>query len=108
MPAAWFPDVHLPSPGARRDVRAERHRTDIARPGIGADQVRFAFAADAKAAGFDRGETEMSVRANDPQRIVGRTSVLDRNGHAGLSSSVLATDLITTAIISSRSGHDHG
>jgi len=98
----------LPSPGARRDVRAERHRTDIARPEIGADQVRFAFAADAKAAGFDRGETEMSVRANDPQRIVGRTSVLDRNGHAGLSSSVSATDLITTAIISSRSRHDHG
>jgi hypothetical protein len=73
--------VHLPLPRARRDVRAERHRPDIARPGIGADQIRLAVAANAKAAGLDRREAEMAVRADNPQGMVGRTSVLDRSGH---------------------------
>jgi len=75
--AALLEIVHLRLPRARRDVRAERHRPDIARPGIGADQIRLAIAADAEAAGLDRRKTEMPVRANDPQRVAGRTSVLN-------------------------------
>jgi hypothetical protein len=46
----------------------------------------------------------MPVRANNPQRMVSRTSVLDRSGHAELSSSLSPTDLIATAIIPSRPG----
>src|SRR5271169_5507830 len=83
--------------------RAEPHRPDIARPGIGADQIWLAVAADTKAAGLDRCETEMPVRANNPQRMVGRTSMLNRSGHAELSSSVSPIDLIATAIVPQRS-----
>jgi hypothetical protein len=44
---------------------------DIARPGIGADQIRLAVAAGSKAAGLDRREAEMPVRASNPRRMVG-------------------------------------
>ena len=100
--------VHLPLQRARRNIRAERYRPDIARSGIGADQIRLTVAADLKAAGLYRCKAQMSVRANDPKRMVCRTSVLDRNRHAELSSSVSPIDPIATAINPSRSKHDHG
>jgi hypothetical protein len=56
-----------------------RHRPDIARPGIGADQIRLAAAADAKATGLNWRETEMPIRADNPQRMIGRAFVLDRS-----------------------------
>jgi serine protease Do len=68
------------------DVGTEGDWPDIARSGIGADQIRFIVAANVKASGLYRRETEMPVRANDPQRMMGRTSVLDRCGHRQLSS----------------------
>jgi len=78
--------VRLPLQRAGRDIRTKRSRPDITRPGISADQVRFAVTAFTKAAGFDWRETEMSVWANNPQRMVGRTSELDRSGHTEVSS----------------------
>jgi len=78
--------VRLPLQRAGRDIRTKRSRPDITRPRISTDEVRFAVAADTKAAGFDRRETEMSVWANNPQRMVGRTSELDRSGHTEVSS----------------------
>lgn len=51
-------------------VRTKFQCTD-GRSGIGADQIRLALAADQKAAGLDRRETEMPVRADNPQRVVG-------------------------------------
>src|SRR6516162_3988115 len=86
--------VRLPLQRTGRDVRAQRHGSDIARPGIRADQIWFTTAADAKAPGLDRRETEMAVRANDPQRMICRTSVLDRCRHRQLSSS---QSLVTNA-----------
>ena len=73
--------IHLPLPRARRDIGAERHRPDVARTRVGADQIRLALAADAKAAGLDRREAEMPVWAHNPQRMVGRALPLDRGGH---------------------------
>ena len=75
----------LPLPRARRNVRPEWHRPDIARPGIGANQIRLAMAANAEAARLDRREAEMPVRAYNTQRVVGGTCVLYRCGHASRS-----------------------
>jgi hypothetical protein len=51
-----------------------------------------------EAAGLDRREPEMPIRADNSQRLVGRTFVLDRSGHAEPSSSVSPIDLIAMAI----------
>ncbi len=64
--------VPLPLHRARRHVRAERPRTDIARPGIGADQVGRAVEPDLKARRLDRRKAEMPVGAQDAQRRPGR------------------------------------
>jgi len=62
----------LPLHRARRDVRAERPRTDIARPRIGADQIRRAIEPDPKARRLDRRKPEMPVGTQDAQRRAGR------------------------------------
>jgi hypothetical protein len=93
---------------ARRGVCAERHRPDIAGPGISADQIGLTLAANVEAAGLDRRETEMTVRAHNPQCMVCRTSVLDRSGHRELSLSVSPIDLVAMAITPSWSRDDDG
>jgi hypothetical protein len=59
--------VTLPLHRARRDVRAERPRTDITRPRIGADQIGRAIEPDLKARRLDRRKPEMPVGAQDAQ-----------------------------------------
>ena len=64
---------------ARRDIGAERPRPDIAGAGIGADQVGLGGAADREAAGLDRREAEMPIRAQKAQARLGRAPLLDRD-----------------------------
>jgi len=53
----------LPLHRARREIRAERPRTDIARPRICADQIMRAIEPDPKARRLDRRKPEMPVGA---------------------------------------------
>jgi hypothetical protein len=70
--------VDLPLPRARRGIRAERPWADITRSRIGADQIGLGCEPDLEAPGLDRRESEMPVRADDAQRPIRRTLVLDR------------------------------
>jgi hypothetical protein len=65
------------SPATVSPARMRRREATLSEPsgtgptshdlGIGADQIRLARAADADAAGLDRREAEMPIRADDPQ-----------------------------------------
>ena len=69
-----FQILVLPLPRARRDVGSERPGADVAGAGIGADHIRLGGAADREAAGLDRREAEMPIRAQKAQVRLGRAA----------------------------------
>ena len=74
--------MHLPLERARRDVGTERPGSDVVRSRIGADEVGGGAKPDLVAAGPDRCETKMSVRADDTHRpVVGAVRRGGRGGH---------------------------